>query len=821
MLRGITVTGGAIDEPFAPNLFKFDGIFRNLFEGANVGDAVLRNTPVLKWRLVNIGDPLYRPFSGSSFPRQPTALPSQWTVTNIGGVTGSAVNYNGNFEMQARGGDLYAESDAFNFAYQPLNGNGQIIARVNRTENTGDDSFAGVMFRETLSAGSRHIAVTTSNYGQLRTFVRSVTDDFVGGAGEIDNFDRYFDNPYPLWLKLERRGGTFDVSKSFDGVNWTLISSRNVEMSTNAYVGLVTSSGNFSNTNTAFYDKARVLSPATKGRVFANRPRGRSGATGVVPATLQAEDFDNGGQTEVYYDGTAGNSGGAYRTTDVDIKADGSAANSHAVFEARAGEWLEYTVDVETSGAYGIAAKVASAQGGGKFHIEIDGADVTGSLSVPATGSSSNYQLVGKNNINLTAGVHILRLAFDANGGDGKAGDFDTVEVAAGNLTVAPQHAVLNTNNFYRLMVKHSGKFMDVSGSSWNDGAGIVQTSDGTQKSQRFQFKLTADGYYTIAAKHSGKCINIEGGSSTDGARAVQAICNSSPSQQFSIIPVSEGFYSLRARHSGKALDIQAFASNDGAQVLQYYPHNGDNQMWKFESLSVCQDLDGDGFCVGQDCNDANRDVHPNATMFCEMGEDGNCNGLDDYEECGGSGIFIDPIIIDVLGNGFHLTDGAGGVFFDLNGDGVREKLSWTALNSDDAWLVLDRNGNGMIDDGRELFSELAPQEHTTDRNGFLALAEHDKYTNGGNGDGVIDRRDAVFARLRLWQDTNHNGISESEELHTLPTLDVVSINLDYKESKRTDEHGNRFRYRAKVRDAKDAKVGRWAWDVFLVPAPQ
>jgi len=188
------------------------------------------------------------------------------------------------------------------------------------------------------------------------------------------------------------------------------------------------------------------------------------------------------------------------------------------------------------------------------------------------------------------------------------------------------------------------------------------------------------------------------------------------------------------------------------------------------------------------------------------------CTGCD---WCGGS-----PIVIDVTGNHFNMTDVSRGVQFDLNANGTLDRLSWTAPNSGSAWLVLDRNRNGVINNGKELFGNFTFQSEPppgVEQNGFRALAEYDKPENGGNADGQIDQNDAVFSHLRLWQDTNQNGISESAEMNAVSEFGIEYISLDYKKSRHRDRYGNEFRYRAKVYGANHRDLGLWAYDVFLL----
>ena len=180
------------------------------------------------------------------------------------------------------------------------------------------------------------------------------------------------------------------------------------------------------------------------------------------------------------------------------------------------------------------------------------------------------------------------------------------------------------------------------------------------------------------------------------------------------------------------------------------------------------------------------------------------------------------PIILDLGGTGFQLTDALRGIAFHvIPGDhSDLFQISWTAPGSSNAWLALDRDGNGLIDDFGELFGNLTPQPEPPpgqQKNGFRALAVFDKPENGGNNDGWISKEDEIYSRLRVWQDTNHDGVSQPWELHTLAAVGVKAISLNYTLSSRIDAFGNEFRYRSVIRNNDDSEVGKTIYDVILL----
>jgi hypothetical protein len=175
------------------------------------------------------------------------------------------------------------------------------------------------------------------------------------------------------------------------------------------------------------------------------------------------------------------------------------------------------------------------------------------------------------------------------------------------------------------------------------------------------------------------------------------------------------------------------------------------------------------------------------------------------------------PVLLDLEQNGFHLSGPDPAVHFDIDADGTQDEIAWTEVDGDDAFLCWDRNRNGVIDDGRELFGYATllmtggPAEV-----GYRALAELDQPAYGGNGDGKVDADDPAFRELCAWIDGNRDGVSQSVEIHALREVGVIALRYRYRTTRLRDAFGNLFRYVSSAEMLSSSGAVR-SWPTFDV----
>lgn len=281
-----------------------------------------------------------------------------------------------------------------------------------------------------------------------------------------------------------------------------------------------------------------------------------------------------------------------------------------------------------------------------------------------------------------------------------------------------------------------------------------------------------------------------------------------------------------------------ALFENDCVAVRGHSYRTNAMQRWNFnepdpdfgyfdsESVYIPRDADNDGIEEDLDCNDTIWD--PSNTCSSEPPCGSECGGDPECEECECSGrdwLYWDgiytcesPILINMSSNTaqYHLTSANDGVMFDMNGDGVKHRISWTAAESIVAFLAMDRNGNGQVDDGTELFgNHTRKRDGTRAKHGFEALADLDDPVHK---DGAITPADSIYSRLLLWTDSNHNGISEPSELSSVADAGIISIDTTYLTRRRRDQFGNRYRFEgdAVIVEGNQTRQRR-IFDVFFV----
>jgi hypothetical protein len=164
------------------------------------------------------------------------------------------------------------------------------------------------------------------------------------------------------------------------------------------------------------------------------------------------------------------------------------------------------------------------------------------------------------------------------------------------------------------------------------------------------------------------------------------------------------------------------------------------------------------------------------------------------------SASWCSPIVIDLGANGINLGQAGVGVYFDVNADGVRDHVQWVRRGGDEGFLALDRSGNGLVDNGSELFGVGTPLalEGRSAPNGFVGLAQYDSRQLGGNDDGLINEADSIWPQLRIWVDANADGVSTYDEMRTLRSFGLTALETIPKIRKHRDAAGNLIPY--------------WAW---------
>jgi hypothetical protein len=228
-------------------------------------------------------------------------------------------------------------------------------------------------------------------------------------------------------------------------------------------------------------------------------------------------------------------------------------------------------------------------------------------------------------------------------------------------------------------------------------------------------------------------------------------------------------------------------------QIKAWFPQSWYNL---YVNARVCDDTNKDGLCEGE--ADSNQLLVQSTGFRLSrvprqinlMVWNGRSRTLrEDPRLCE---MQISPLVLDLNGDGLKFSSAEDGVLFDLNATGTPVLSAWVT-SQDDALLVRDINGNGVVDSGSELFgSATSLARGGRAANGFLALAELDS-----NANGYFDRRDAKWSEVQLWIDRDHDGYSASDEFISLERAGVSSIHLGYVDAAEVDPYGNETRQRS------------------------
>jgi|GEM_PF-449508 len=358
-----------------------------------------------------------------------------------------------------------------------------------------------------------------------------------------------------------------------------------------------------------------------------------SGTAVTIPGIIEAENYDLGGQGVGYSDSTTGNSGGAYRNDDVDISTttDNGIAGYNLGWVA-AGEWLQYSINVQQAGNYKLTYRVATPQTTGQIQF-IAGGQVLSTTNIPSTGDWNTWANVDSTNVNLAARSQIIRIKFT--GAEVNLNNFTLALASASSSSAATTSSSKSSSSVstskssstssavstskssssssavstsksssmtssskssssstasgiisgrtYAIISKNSGKALDVSNNSTSNGAGIQQWTYGGTANQLWTVTQLSGTTYKIISNSSGKSLDVTGVSTSNGATIQQWDYSNGANQHWILTDVGNGYFKVIAENSNKSLDVKDVSTANGAGIQQWDYSGGNNQQWQFQ----------------------------------------------------------------------------------------------------------------------------------------------------------------------------------------------------------------------------------------------
>jgi beta-glucanase (GH16 family) len=353
------------------------------------------------------------------YQRDDTSLPANWGNADVGGPSamGSTSVLSGVWSIAGGGAELPSQNDQLQLAYTALAGDGEIVARIAAKPSDGRHWKAGLTLRDGRGSGAVSAMLYIGADKKIHFGVREKEDEPLSDTTRGGS---------RTWLKITRNGDTFTGYASNDGATWASIGQATLTMRHNILAGLICNSGDAGEPKISQFDSVSVT----------RTDAAWDGSAVEIPGVIQAEEFNTGGEGSSYTASWKHQGISVFRPQEGpairQITSHGEpnvVPGGYYLYDLPVHAYANYSLHIAKESNYTFRARVSSQGTGGVIHFNLDGKPITKSMQIPDTGGAENFTVLYFGPSQLPAGDHILSLATDSGGQEGKVGNIDYVSV--------------------------------------------------------------------------------------------------------------------------------------------------------------------------------------------------------------------------------------------------------------------------------------------------------------------------------------------------------------------------------------------------------